>query len=361
VRPEDQDPAAQPGPGEAFYRLLLEGYTDVIVVLGEDGTIRYATPSAAELFGEGPIIGARLPDLVGEDVRSEVAWAVDGMLSRSPPAPGPEGIWQITGKDERTVHVEVSSSDLRGTPAVGGLVVTLRDVTAQRAREAHLRRLASYDARTGLPNHKLFEDLAARAVARARDSGTVAAVMFVDLDQFKAVNDTLGHRGGDEVLAAAAARLSGAVRESDTAARWGGDEFVILLENLPGPGAAGVFAGRVIQAFTNPFSLSAGQLLVGVSVGVATTADAADLAGLLACADRACYAAKDAGRGTWRAYDATMTGTMTAPRRARARAAEELEFPVSIRQAIRAAPGAGRAAARAARRLGTAMRRSPRR
>jgi len=309
VEPAHPDPAHPPGPGAAFFRLLLEDYTDVIVVLGEDGTIRYATPSAAALFGQGPIIGARLPDLVGDRARPDVARAVDQMLGRGGPDPGPGGeIWQIAGRDGQDVHVQVRSSDLRRAPAVGGLVLTLQDVTGQRERENELRRLAYYDVLTGLPNRRLFAERAAHAVTMARRAGTTAAVMFADLDDFKAVNDTLGHAAGDELLAAAAARLARAVRESDTTARLGGDEFAVVLENLPGPAAAGAFADRVVQAFSDPFTLAAGQVTIGVTIGVATTADSADTASILAHADLALYAAKAAGKQAWRAYDTTLSG-----------------------------------------------------
>ncbi len=299
--------------------MLLEEHTDIVVVLGEDGVIRYATPSAALLFGSGPIVGARLPDLVGDDSRSDVAAAVDNMLGRTFPhqSPGTEGIWPIASTDGRNLYVAVRSSDLRGTPAVSGLVLTLRDVTAQRNRENEMQHRTSYDRRTGLLNDAEFEKQVAHAVTLARGNETTAALMFVDLDHFKAVNDTYGHLVGDELLAAAAARLAGTVRESDTVGRWGGDEFTVLLENLPDPGAAGPFADRVVQAFSSPFALSVGQVTIGVSVGVATTADSADTAGLFAHADLALYAVKNAGRGAWRAYDAATTGSMSSVRRSR--------------------------------------------
>jgi diguanylate cyclase (GGDEF)-like protein/PAS domain S-box-containing protein len=304
VQPADPDPAHPADPGEAFFRVLLEDHTDVIVVLGEDGTIRYATPSAAALFGHGPIVGARLPDLVGDEDRPGVSELVDQMLGRYGPDPRPGGErWRIAVRDGRDVYLHVRISDLRGATAVGGLVLTLRDVTSQVARENELQHQALYDARTGLPNAQLFEDRAAHAAALARRNGATAAVMLVDLDNFKNVNDTLGHLAGNQLLAAAGARMASAVRQSDTTARWGGDEFAILLENLPDPAAAGVFADRVVQAFRAPFSLAAGQITITVSVGVATTADSADPAGLLANADVALYAAKTAGKQTWRAYD----------------------------------------------------------
>ena len=327
--PAHPDPAHPPGPGAAFFQALLEGHTDVVLVLGEDGAIRYHTPSAATLFGPGRIAGARLPDLVGDDARPEFAWLVNDMLGRVAPEPGTEGTYQITGRDGQAVHVQILSSDLRDTPAVGGIVLTLRDVTGQRQLVDELRRRASYDAKTGLANGTLFEDRVKHMVALTQGAGTTAAVMLVDLDDFKSVNDTLGHLAGDELLAAAAGRLAGAVRESDMAARWGGDEFGVLLENLPGPAAAAEFADRVVQAFTAPFALAAGQVTIGVSVGVATTADSAGLRELTGHADLAMYAAKAAGGRTWRAFEAAMVDSVPAPgdRRARAARVGSLDFP----------------------------------
>jgi diguanylate cyclase (GGDEF)-like protein/PAS domain S-box-containing protein len=316
------DPAQPTGAGEAFFRTLIEGFADVIVVLDDAGTIRYHTPSAATLFGPGPIIGARLPDLVGDDARPDVAWAVDDMLSRDAPEPGTEGIWQITGLDGQPLHVRVHSRDLRGTTTVGGLVLTLRDVTGQHQLEEELQRRAAYDARTGLLKAEKFEERADLAVALAQRGGTTTAVMLVDLDDFKAVNDTLGHLAGDELLAAAAGRLTGAVRDAGTASRYGGDEFAMLLENLPDPAAAVAFADRIVQAFSTPFALAAGQVTIGISVGVATTADSASLRELLTHADLALYAAKDGGGQAWRAYDAATTARMPARRKTRSRAAQ---------------------------------------
>lgn len=323
------DPADPTGPGAAFLRELIAAITDAIVVLDNAGAIRYHTPSAATLFGPGSIRGARLADLVGDDARPDVARAVDDMLGRDAPAPGTEGIWQITGLDGQPVHVQVHSRDLRGTTAVGGLMLTLRDVTGQHQLETELRRRAAYDARTGLLNAEMFDNLAGQAVARAKRAGTTAAVLLVDLDHFKAVNDTLGHLAGNELLAAAAARLAGAVRESDTPARYGGDEFAVLMENLAGPAELAALAGRIVQAFSAPVTLATGQITITVSVGAATTAHGADLAELVDHADLALYAAKDAGRDTWLAYHAAMTDSRPARRETHARAVRlsGLEFP----------------------------------
>jgi diguanylate cyclase (GGDEF)-like protein/PAS domain S-box-containing protein len=325
------DPAHPPGPGEAFFRVLLETQSDVIVVLAEDGAVRYATPSAAALFGEGSIIGARLPDLVGDDARPEVARALDQVLRRAGPDADPgEGTWQVAGRGGQALHLQVRISDLRGAPAVGGLVLILRDVTGQHEREHDLRRQASHDALTGLPNRALFADRAAHVVARASGTGTTAAVLYVDLDDFKEINDTLGHAAGDELLVAAAARLAGVAREHDTTARLGGDEFAMVLQDLPDPAAAGAFADRAVRAFSDPFALgAAGQVTVGVTVGVATTADSTDPDELRRYADLALYAAKAAGKGTWRAYSPAPPGGMPGGRPARTRppGISNLDFP----------------------------------
>lgn len=344
MQPPHPDPGPPPDPGAAFFQVLLEHQPDVVtVVLSADATIRYATPSALSLFGPGPLIGARLPDVVRAEDRPAVDFALEEMAETSSPGPA-ERTWQLTGQDGQSLYLQVRSSDLRAVSAVGGLVLTFRDITGQRDREAALRRMAAFDALTGLPNRTLFADQAATAVASAGRVGTTAAVLLVDLDDFKAVNTTLGHPAGDELLVAAAARLAGAVRESDTAARWGGDEFVVVLADLPGPAAVGTLADRIVSAFSTPFTLTAGQVSVGVSIGAATTADSTDTAWLLEYADRALYAAKNAGKGTWRAYDSTMPASREA--RGRAGRLANLEFPDPQPGISSGPPSGGPAAAR---------------
>jgi len=332
AEPADPGAARPPGPGEAFFRVLLENSADVIVLLGADGTVRYATPSAAALFGAGrDIIGARLADLAGDSARDDVDGTVTRMLGGSGHAPDGE-TWQLTRADGQELHVEVRGSDLRGASEASGIMLTLRDVTAQRAAESDLRHQALHDALTGLPNRVAFEERAGHAAGVAARTRTTAAVLYIDLDDFKSVNDTLGHHVGDELLKAVAGRLQAAARRgSDTAARLGGDEFAMISEGLAGPDAAGEVADRVVRAFSEPFVLQAGQgaveVRVGVSVGVATTADSGDIDEVSRYADSALYAAKAAGKQTWRAY--RPAGAAPAPAEGRARAAQVsgLGFP----------------------------------
>ena len=147
----------------------------------------------------------------------------------------PGYLLQIERLDGRVAVLEVRWSDLRHDATVGGLVLTLRDVTEQHELEEELKHRAFHDALTGLPNRALFAREAAGALEAARAVGRTAGVLFVDLDDFKVVNDTMGHSVGDELLVAVAARLAASVRQSDTAARLGGDEFALLIDDAADP------------------------------------------------------------------------------------------------------------------------------
>jgi diguanylate cyclase (GGDEF)-like protein/PAS domain S-box-containing protein len=285
---------------QAYFRTLVQDTSDAILIVDDAGSIRYSTPSAAAIFGDVSVEGARLLDLVGPADRDMVAAGLAGMRDHT----GQKtcGDWQIPRPDGKIVQVEVRCSDLRQDSTVGGLVLTLRDVTERRELENTLTHLAFHDTLTGLPNRLLFQDRIAHALAQARRDGTVVGVLFVDLDDFKVVNDTMGHGVGDELLAAAGLRLSGVVRDADTAARLGGDEFAVLIEHLPSAAAAEAFAERVVQAFSLPFTLADGSVMTTATVGIATTEDSADVNDLLRHADLALYAAKAAGKRGWQRY-----------------------------------------------------------
>jgi diguanylate cyclase (GGDEF)-like protein/PAS domain S-box-containing protein len=286
---------------EAYFRTLVQDTSDVILIIADDGKVRYATPSAASIFGHISVEGVHLEDLVNDDERNDVIRALARMRSHPGPSSYDE-LWRIRRRDDLSVQVQVRCSDLRGDSTVGGLVLTLRDVTEQRQLEDELKHRAFHDALTGLPNRLLFQDRTAHGVVRARRSGTIAGVLFVDLDDFKVVNDTMGHSVGDELLVAAAMRLSAVMRESDTAARLGGDEFALLVEHAADSAAVEAFADRIVGAFGEPFALADGSVITTATVGVATTDDSADVDELLRHADLALYAAKAAGKRQWRRY-----------------------------------------------------------
>jgi diguanylate cyclase (GGDEF)-like protein len=175
--------------------------------------------------------------------------------------------------------------------------------------------MARHDALTGLPNRVAFADDLANAVRRAARDGS-AAVMCLDLDRFKSVNDTLGHPAGDALLKQVAARLKGCVRETDTVARFGGDEFAIIQTQAEQPEAATVLAHRLIEALSAPYDLHGHQAVIGVSIGIALApADGTDPEILLKNGDMALYRAKSEGRGSFRFFEPEMDARMQARRR----------------------------------------------
>lgn len=187
-----------------------------------------------------------------------------------------------------------------------GIVGMLQDVTARKTLEAELTHQAFHDALTGLANRALFLDRVAHALARAPRSGHRVAVLFLDLDNFKTVNDSLGHVEGDRLLIIAAKRLAACVRAGDTIARLGGDEFAVLVEDAEVPGDAVALAERITAAFTAPFPLGGTPLVATASVGIATSMHSATPDALLRNADAAMYRAKVEGKGRYAMFEPAM-------------------------------------------------------
>jgi diguanylate cyclase (GGDEF)-like protein/PAS domain S-box-containing protein len=198
---------------------------------------------------------------------------------------------------------------------------TLRDITEQREADEHIRHLAHFDSLTGLPNRSLFTQLLARAVAQAERRRAPVAVLFIDLDGFKGINDRLGHDAGDALLAAFASRLTATLRRSDatgrmrapgSAARLGGDEFVVLVDDFAEPAQVEVVAKRILSIVSTPFELGAlrgGASMsasIGASIGIALhSQDGESVDRLMRRADEAMYAAKQAGKNTYRFWNRT--------------------------------------------------------
>ena len=294
---------------EAYFRTLIQDTSDVIFIINNDDKIRYATPSAKTIFGNVNVDGAYLWDLVKPNERDDVIRAMSRMRHGS----GQHSFedWRIMRNDGTgVVEVEVRCSDLRRDPTVHGLVLTLTDVTERRQLERELKHRAFHDSLTGLPNRVLFQDRTVHALARARRTSMIVGVLFVDLDDFKVVNDTMGHSVGDDLLVAAAMRLSKVTREADTTARLGGDEFALLVEDVGDSAAVELFAEHIVRAFHEPFTLADGSMITTATVGVATTEDSADAGELIRHADLALYAAKAAGKRQWRRYQPVLSAGM---------------------------------------------------
>ncbi|WP_433368178.1 EAL domain-containing protein [Actinoplanes sp. CA-142083] len=276
---------------ETYFRTLVQNTADVILIL-DDLTIRYASPSAVRVFGGDPT-GGVLSDLIHPDDLRLLSH--DGADLRGP----------------GDILLEMHMSDLSGEPTVAGMVITLRDVTRQRRLEQELTHQAFHDAMTGLANRVLFHDRLEHALARGARDGSVVGVLFIDLDDFKIVNDTLGHAAGDALLIGVADRIAGALRADDTAARLGGDEFAALIENVQDPGAVEETANRILAALAEPIVIDGETSLNAVaSIGITTTPEADSADELLRQADLALYVAKGAGKNQWRRYQAHLHGAM---------------------------------------------------
>jgi diguanylate cyclase (GGDEF)-like protein/PAS domain S-box-containing protein len=218
---------------------------------------------------------------------------------------------------ERQAHVLVRERpngvvlDVRGVPLDdGGFVTTYMDITERRRSEEKIAHMALHDALTGLANRVLLNDKLEEALTRVK-RGDMVAIHLLDLDHFKNVNDTLGHPAGDKLLKDAACRLRALVRETDTIARMGGDEFAILQVAISQPADATALAHRVIESVSQPYDLEGRQVLIGTSIGIAIgPADGLTSDQLMRNADLALYRAKDDGRGTYRFFEADMDAQM---------------------------------------------------
>ncbi|MGZ8268772.1 MAG: EAL domain-containing protein [Burkholderiales bacterium] len=230
----------------------------------------------------------------------------------------------IAGGGVRWVH-DQAFPVRDATGAVYRIAGIASDVTQRKEAEEKLVYLAHYDGLTGLPNRVLFLDRLKQTLSHCARRGTLAAVMFVDLDRFKVVNDTLGHAMGDELLRQVGARLSVCVREGDTVARFSGDEFVLIVNDLHGPEDARHIAQKVLQAYVEPFRVSSHEIFVSTSICISMfPSDSEDEQALLKNADSAMYRAKESGRNSFRFYTREMN----------ARAMYRLQLENSLRHAL---------------------------
>ncbi|MEU6881607.1 aminotransferase class I/II-fold pyridoxal phosphate-dependent enzyme [Streptomyces sp. NPDC046712] len=285
---------------EAYFRTLVHNTSDVILIIDDDDTVRYASPSADSMFGHSLMPGTRLTDLLAPGDAASALRILAGVRSRNDVDARDD--WKLLRGDSTDLHVEVRCSNLRNEQTVHGLVLTLRDVTEQRKLERELTHRAFHDSLTGLPNRVLLLERIERALLRGRRESTLTCMLFVDLDDFKVVNDTMGHSVGDELLVAVARRLTSVLRLSDTAARLGGDEFAVLIEGAKEPADAEALAAHIVHTLSQPFHLTDGAVSVSTSVGIATVLDSAHAEELLGHADLALYAAKAAGKKRWRRF-----------------------------------------------------------
>ncbi len=278
----------------------IEAAADAVMITDPDGAVQYLNPAFARLTGytQSDLLGVVPRPLRRDERGAELAEEVWARLRAGE-------VWsgELYNRHRNgTFYTSVASiSPVRDESGrIIHLVGISRDISDRKALEAELTRLAHYDALTGLPNRTLFFDRLHERIRQARRSGEGLALLFLDLDGFKPVNDELGHESGDEALRAIAERFSRVVRESDTVARMAGDEFAVLLGPMPHPTDAHRVAEKLVAALAAPIPLSAGERTIGVSVGIALFPDhATEADALLKCADQAMYGAKRAGKNRY--------------------------------------------------------------
>ncbi len=291
---------------EQRYASLIANASDVIMIVDLDRVVRFASPATERTLGLKPseIVGRSLPELwTGED-SERLRMFLDDVAVTAGGSVGPEELRLVRGPARYVL--EIVGSNLTDDPAVKGLSLNFRDISERKALEEQLRELAFHDPLTLLANRNLFRDRVQHALTLARRGRQSVAVMFLDLDDFKDINDTLGHDAGDRLLQAVAQRLVKATRAADTVARLGGDEFGILLEEIATSAEAERVATALIEALDTPVSLGSTEVRVAATIGVAFSAPGSGAEALLGKADIAMYHAKSAGKNRYAIFKPEM-------------------------------------------------------
>ncbi|MGB6175292.1 MAG: EAL domain-containing protein [Methylocella sp.] len=284
---------------EESFKLLFEG-NPVPMWLFDPETLKFLAVNDAAVvhygYDRGSFLKLTLLDMVPQEDRHDVKYAI----RNNPGASGsPSHVWQHVKADGTEIDVLTywRHTMFCDRPAQ---LVAIMDVTAKRQAEARIAHMAHHDALTGLPNRVLFHERLDEALLRVRRDRDKFAVLYLDLDEFKNVNDTLGHAAGDKLLVAVAERLRTCLRDCDMVARFGGDEFAVLQIGLAGPHEAGAFADRIVTLLSEPYDIDGQQVVIGASVGIALApADGETSDQLLRNADMALYRAKEDGRCTF--------------------------------------------------------------
>jgi diguanylate cyclase (GGDEF)-like protein/PAS domain S-box-containing protein len=307
---------------EARYRLMAENSTDVIARTSPEGLFLYVSEAIRRLLGYEPaeMIGKCFPEIMHPDDRAALHTLVPDAYGHHTFA------YRGLRKDGSMVWLESTAGELTDENGKTTEIISVtRDISDRRRAEEQIEYHAYHDGLTGLPNRLLFRDRLTIALAHAKRQQSPLVLMFLDLDRFKVVNDTLGHSLGDELLRAVAARLRSVLREGDTIARMGGDEFTILLADLEDVRDSARIAQKLLDRVAEPMRVEGHELYVTTSIGIAVFPNDGDTAEmLLKNADSAMYRAKEAGRNSYRLCTPAMN----------LRAAERLSLENALRRAI---------------------------
>ncbi|MGH9177354.1 MAG: EAL domain-containing protein [Acidimicrobiales bacterium] len=291
---------------EARFRSLVQNSSDAITLLDAGMVVRYQTPSVEHVLGYrmGDLLGTALLELIHEEDRPRMARYLDEAAATGGTRPLVEvrmrhatGAW---------LDVETSANNLLGDSNVRGVVLTSRDISERKHLERQLTHQALHDSLTNLANRALFINRIEHALDRQAREDTKLAVLFIDLDDFKTVNDGLGHTVGDQALVAVAERLAGCLRSGDTAARLGGDEFGILIEDVGDPSTAYDVGARILEHLKEPFVVEDNLLTIEASLGIVLSAPGDNATELLRNADVAMYKAKGRGKGRFEVFEVGM-------------------------------------------------------
>ncbi|HEX2832481.1 MAG TPA: EAL domain-containing protein [Thermoanaerobaculia bacterium] len=289
------------------FRSLVENSSDGILLVNDRGVIEYASPSTVRLLGrpDSELVAAKLTSLLHPDDVVKVNRNHSQLLTAFATSVHDE--IRVKHANGSFRYMEAVAQNLLNDTAVNAIVINYRDITERRQAEQQLEHLAYHDTLTDLPNRFLFGDRLRHAVDQARRRQRGLAVLYLDLDRFKLVNDTLGHATGDHLLQAVARRLCDVVRTDDTVARLGGDEFALLLVDIEQPEDAGRVGTKLLESLRAPLAVGEHQLYATGSVGISIfPTDAEDAAGLLRNADAALYRAKELGRNNVQLFATSM-------------------------------------------------------
>ncbi|MEJ2643480.1 MAG: EAL domain-containing protein [Gammaproteobacteria bacterium] len=312
---------------EARIRSIFEGVNDGIVTFDESGRIENVNTAAERIFGY------RAVELAGCELSALMPDAGERLLAGAGDKAGDEsGHGRLSAAQECVARrrdgtqfpVEVRVSAMHaGNRRLW--IATIHDITSRKLSEQRIVHMASHDPLTDLPNRALLQDRIQQAIAHAHREGHRVAVLFIDLDKFKTINDSLGHEVGDRLLQAVARRIQTHVREIDTVARQGGDEFIVVLPGINDAGDAAGTADKILVSLAEPYAIDGHELHSGASLGISLYPDdGTDVDTLLKGSDTAMYHAKDSGRNTYRFFTAAMN----------AMAAERLSLETSLRSAL---------------------------
>jgi diguanylate cyclase (GGDEF)-like protein/PAS domain S-box-containing protein len=314
---------------EDRFASLVQRSSDLITVVGPDATITYQSPSSERVLGYTPeeLVGTRFDRLVVQgDADRLLRVLADGSAYARRDGEVIECVLRHRDGGER--QFEIMHTNLLDDEHVGGIVLNARDISERKAFEDQLAHQAFHDPVTNLPNRALFVERVRHAIGRARREQGELGVMFLDIDDFKTINDSLGHDAGDAALIDVAKRMAGSVRSSDTAARFGGDEFVVLLEELDNAQSAVEVAERILEDLRQPMVIAGKELTLRGSIGIAILepGSAAGADELIRDADAAMYIAKRDGKGGYRIFEPEMhTGVL-----------ERLELRADLQRALEA-------------------------